>query len=232
MCTTVFQGDHRNLFYDRSHLIYHLIEIVAPVRHCQALLYILGSFVALCLSFTSLLFLYRLRAVYSNSKIIQGFFNLLWMVLVGSSVLVPLSLEGDVSSYPSLSAQGCAPSILPVFLSHVYSTWDQQIDASKPGYTNLVSQRTLLIPSMTPSSSLRSLTKSSQIQLLEITGRPALGRSIPPMDFRERRKLFYKVDSSTICDSNRHSSIYRFLIYIFQRYNWTQHHFRHYAHVT
>ena len=165
------------------------------------------------MSFTSLLFLYRLQAVYSNSKIIKGFFNILWMALVGSSVLVPLSLKGDVSSFPF--TVWCAPSILPVFLPHVYSTWGQQTDASKPGYTNSVSHRTLLIPSMTPSSSLRSLTKSLHIQLLELTGRPAPGRSIPPMDFREPRKLFCKVDSSTICDSNSHPSLYHFLISFF-----------------
>ena len=45
-----------------------------------------------------------MRAVYSQSKIVRGFFNLLWVVMAGSSVLVPLSLEGEVSSYPS--AQG------------------------------------------------------------------------------------------------------------------------------
>jgi len=81
-----------------------MLGIVGPVRNCQTLLYILGSFVGLCLSSTSLLFLYRVRAVYSQSEIVRGFFNLLWVVMVGSSVLVPLSLEGEVSPYPS--AQG------------------------------------------------------------------------------------------------------------------------------
>ena len=78
-----------------------MLGIVAPVRNCQTLLYILGSFAGFCLAFTSLLFLYRVRAVYSQSKIVRGFFDLLWVVMAGSCVLVPVSLEGEVSSYPS-----------------------------------------------------------------------------------------------------------------------------------
>ncbi|KIM82763.1 hypothetical protein PILCRDRAFT_70458 [Piloderma croceum F 1598] len=73
----------------------NMLGIVAPVRNCQTLLYILGSCAGFCLSFTSLLFLYRVRAVYSQSKIVRGFFNLLWVVMARSSVLVPLSLEGE-----------------------------------------------------------------------------------------------------------------------------------------
>jgi hypothetical protein len=50
---------------------------------------------------------------------------------------------------------------------------------------------------------------------MEMTGGPVPGRSIPPADFLEYRKLFCKVDSSTIRDSNLRPSLYRFLIYFF-----------------
>jgi hypothetical protein len=62
---------------------------------------------------------------------------------------------------------------------------------------------------------LRSPAKSLHIQPMEITGGPVPGRSIPPVDFLECRKLFCKVDSSTICDSNLRPPLYRFLIFFF-----------------
>ena len=116
------------------------------------------------MSFPSLLFLYRLRAVYSDSKIIKGFFNLLWVVLVASSV--SFHLRGMWVHTISFFPQGniCLHPRSYLCLCRMFiALGDQKIDASKLVYTNSVSQRALLIPSMTPSSSLWSLTKSSQI---------------------------------------------------------------------
>ena len=70
---------------------------VGSVRHCQALLYTTGGFYALALPSTSLLFFYRVRAVYGNSRVITCFFGFAWMTTLGLSVLVPLSIDGDVS---------------------------------------------------------------------------------------------------------------------------------------
>jgi hypothetical protein len=56
-----------------------LCRAVASVVHCQALLYILGSFFSLGLSATALLFFYRVRAVYGNGKIITAFFGFTWV---------------------------------------------------------------------------------------------------------------------------------------------------------
>jgi hypothetical protein len=50
------------------------------------------------MSSTSLLFLYRVRAVFSKSKIVAVFFAILWVALLGLGILAPLALEGDVSS--------------------------------------------------------------------------------------------------------------------------------------
>jgi len=68
---------------------------VAPVVHCHALLYIIGSFVVLSMSSNSLLFFFRVRAVYGNSTIITGFFGFLWVATSGLYVLNPFALFGE-----------------------------------------------------------------------------------------------------------------------------------------
>jgi hypothetical protein len=78
-------------------LIISLHWIVAPVADCQTLQYIIGSFFALALSSTSLLFFSRVRAVYGNSKIITVFFGLMWVSTVGLSFLTLVSVESKVS---------------------------------------------------------------------------------------------------------------------------------------
>jgi hypothetical protein len=55
---------------------------------------------------TSLLFFYRVRAVYSNSMIVTGVFGFLWASTAGLSVLAPISLFGSVClSASSISSQ-------------------------------------------------------------------------------------------------------------------------------
>ena len=53
----------------------------------------------LTISSTSLLFLYRVRAVFSNSEVVRTFFSFIWIVQLGISVLIPLSLDGAVSLF-------------------------------------------------------------------------------------------------------------------------------------
>jgi hypothetical protein len=60
-------------------------------------LYIIGTTFMLGVTTTSLLFFYRVRAVYGNSRIATAFFGFLWVSMLGLSVLVPLSLDGGVS---------------------------------------------------------------------------------------------------------------------------------------
>lgn len=43
---------------------------------------------------TSLLFFFRVRAVYGNSKIITAFFGFVWVAILGLSVLVPMAING------------------------------------------------------------------------------------------------------------------------------------------
>jgi hypothetical protein len=46
---------------------------------------------------TSMLFLYRVRAVYGNSILITVIFGALWTATAGLSILAPISLFGGVS---------------------------------------------------------------------------------------------------------------------------------------
>jgi len=66
----------------------------ASVADCQAFLYIIASSFVIAMPATSLLFFYRVRAVWGNSKIITAFFGVLWLGNLGTSVLVPLAVTG------------------------------------------------------------------------------------------------------------------------------------------
>jgi hypothetical protein len=54
---------------------------------------------------TSLLFFYRVRAVYGNSKAVTAIFGFLWAVTFGLSFVDPLSIDGDVSTCTSTLAR-------------------------------------------------------------------------------------------------------------------------------
>jgi hypothetical protein len=104
----VFQGDYDKLppQWTTTDI---MVRVVAPVAHCHALLYITGAFVALAMSSTSLLFFYRVRAVYSNSCIITSLFGFLWVATSGLSILNSITIYGGVSPFApilfSISAQ-------------------------------------------------------------------------------------------------------------------------------
>jgi len=68
---------------------------VAAVADCQALLYVTTGFVILAEASTALLFLIRLKAIYSDSKFIPGFFGFMWVANLGVSILIPLRLHGE-----------------------------------------------------------------------------------------------------------------------------------------
>jgi hypothetical protein len=78
----------------------------------------------LSLSATSLLFFYRVRAVYGNSIIITGVFGFLWMASSGLSVLIPLSIEGGVSCILLINVKprSSFDALPPFFSSHLSST--------------------------------------------------------------------------------------------------------------
>lgn len=70
---------------------------------------------------TSLLFFVRVKAVYSNSKIITGVFGLAWLINLALSVSVPLAVDGDVSADFFLCGSHLNRFIFSYFV-HIQST--------------------------------------------------------------------------------------------------------------
>jgi hypothetical protein len=50
-------------------------------------MYVKGFFIAISGPSTSLLFLFRVRAVYNNSKMITALFGILWLATTGLNIL-------------------------------------------------------------------------------------------------------------------------------------------------
>src|ERR1700685_1655952 len=68
--------------------------IVAPIANCAFLKYIEGMFFEIAVPATSLLFFFRVKAVYNHSRIITAFFGLIWLVIAGLSILIMLGITG------------------------------------------------------------------------------------------------------------------------------------------
>jgi len=115
--STVFQGKHIDFPELPITTDWVFCGVVAPVAHCQALLYIIGASFMLAMSATSMLFLYRVRAVFGNLMLITVIFGTLWTATAGLSVLVLISLFGDVSLFSASSSISSAHPLL-----HVSST--------------------------------------------------------------------------------------------------------------
>ena len=75
------------------------------------------------MSTTPLLFFYRVRAVFANSRAVTTFFGFLWLATSGLSVLIPLSIFGEVgmSGYLEYSHHVLLP-ILSSFIQHIGPT--------------------------------------------------------------------------------------------------------------
>jgi hypothetical protein len=67
--------------------------IVVSMDDCKALKYFKGSSLEIGVSATSLLFFFRVRAVYNNSRIITAFFGLLWLAITGLNTFILLGIS-------------------------------------------------------------------------------------------------------------------------------------------
>ncbi|KAJ6620414.1 hypothetical protein B0H10DRAFT_1791708 [Mycena sp. CBHHK59/15] len=67
---------------------------VAPVGNCQYLQVALGWCFAVAVPATASLFFFRIAAVFHANKPVVIFFMLAWLATLGSSIIVPFSLEG------------------------------------------------------------------------------------------------------------------------------------------
>jgi hypothetical protein len=68
---------------------------VALIDNCGALKYVEGIFFEIAVPATSLLFFFRVKAVYNNSRIVTAFFGVLWVAIAGLSILIMLGITGS-----------------------------------------------------------------------------------------------------------------------------------------
>jgi hypothetical protein len=68
---------------------------------------------------TSMLFLYRVRAVYGNSILITVIFGTLWTATAGLSILAPIALFGNVSLFSRCTLSSSISSTHPL-LHYIY----------------------------------------------------------------------------------------------------------------
>lgn len=91
-------------FRNRHRVALRLRLLAEMISDCQKMIYANTTLWEIAMSSTSLLFLLRVRAVFSHSKAIKAFFGILWLIIVGCSVLLLLSVRsGEWLSYLSVS---------------------------------------------------------------------------------------------------------------------------------
>ncbi|KIM88413.1 hypothetical protein PILCRDRAFT_3403 [Piloderma croceum F 1598] len=112
-----------NITYLLSRNVWFL-SINHDLQNCMALKYVEGVFLEIGVPATSLLFLFRVRAVYNNSRIITAFFGLLWMAISGLSVLILLGVTRDRIPYTQRCTEGPTPkySTVPIIVTAVNDT--------------------------------------------------------------------------------------------------------------
>ena len=181
--------------------------IVASVQHCQTLLHISVSFLMLGICCTSLLFFYRVRAVYGNSKIITGFFGFLWLSIFGATFVIPFSVSGEVNlsastPFSPTSSQNACIMSSRTRLSHIcfFSISDQQTNAFLQSHGHTIFCPSWSMSSMTASFSFLFPTASFGTQPSEIVGARGQSRFLMPTDSLDCRGVFCKADSSITCD--------------------------------
>ena len=68
------------------------LVIVVPLDNCEIVRYIGSGFAAIAMPATSLLFFFRLKAVYRHSRIIITIFGIFWLAIAGLCVFPTLSI--------------------------------------------------------------------------------------------------------------------------------------------
>jgi hypothetical protein len=71
-----------------------VIFAVAPVGNCQTLQYALGSLFAIAVPANSLLFFFRIRAVFDRQRWVVWCFGILWLCVLGGSLTIPFAIFG------------------------------------------------------------------------------------------------------------------------------------------
>ena len=68
------------------------LVIVVPLDNCKIVKYIQRVFAVIALPATSLLFFFRLKAVYRESRVIVTIFGIFWLVIAGLSIVIIVSV--------------------------------------------------------------------------------------------------------------------------------------------
>jgi len=97
---------------------------IAPIANCAFLKYIEGIFFEIAVPATSLLFFFRVKAVYNQSRIITAFFGFIWLAIAGLSILIMLGITGDRIPYTQRCTEGLAHTYttVPIILTAVNDT--------------------------------------------------------------------------------------------------------------
>jgi hypothetical protein len=65
---------------------------VTPIDNCGMLKYVEGGFAEIGMPATSLLFFFRLKAVYRHSRITITIFGIFWLAIAGLSIFIMLGI--------------------------------------------------------------------------------------------------------------------------------------------
>ncbi|KAF8160238.1 hypothetical protein K438DRAFT_1619625 [Mycena galopus ATCC 62051] len=109
-----------------------LSQLVSYAGRCQAFEIALGVIYTVAIPSTSLLFFFRVRAIYGRTRAVTVVFGLLWIAVLGTSTIVPIAtrgvnigptrycITGEVADYAG--AIGLAPGVFDtaVFLAISY----------------------------------------------------------------------------------------------------------------
>lgn len=71
------------------------MSLVGKVGNCQSLQIALGICFAAAVPATSLLFLFRIRAVFHDLKVVVWSFAFLWLAVLAGCILVPFAIRGE-----------------------------------------------------------------------------------------------------------------------------------------
>ncbi|KAF8526224.1 hypothetical protein BU17DRAFT_40792 [Hysterangium stoloniferum] len=100
-------------FTSLAHITATTLFHVAPISSCQKLPIVIGSCWAVAIPATSLLFFFRVKAVFDGKRGIVAIFALLWLVNLAGSLTVPFALSGGNIG----STKRCIPTAVKPFSS-------------------------------------------------------------------------------------------------------------------
>ncbi|KAJ6607842.1 hypothetical protein B0H10DRAFT_2069993 [Mycena sp. CBHHK59/15] len=92
-----------------------VVFLTYPVRDCQAFHLAIALLFPLAIPLTSLLFFFRVRAVYCGARTVTIVFGLMWLAVLGTSLIVPIATHGvniGPTPYCSLSELAAYAAII------------------------------------------------------------------------------------------------------------------------